>query len=136
MGIDCGWDLRERAPNGDLQPNPKKFPLGIKHVADYVKSLGAGYEHPPLLCSHIFAAAVRGCVLTARRVVNCRLSLCQAAQTRNYSEHDTGDCCGGPGMKGFEDQDAKFYKDVRPSRRHPPICVVAKHNRQVKRCVE
>ena len=27
-----------------------------------------------------------------------------------YSEHDTGDCCGGPGMKGHEDQDAAFYK--------------------------
>jgi alpha-galactosidase len=26
VGIDCGWDLRERAANGDLQPNPKKFP--------------------------------------------------------------------------------------------------------------
>ena len=27
-----------------------------------------------------------------------------------YSEHDLGDCCGGPGMKGHEDQDAAFYQ--------------------------
>jgi hypothetical protein len=76
VGIDCGWDLRERAPNGDLQPNPKKFPKGIKHVADYVNSLGDGL---------------------------LKLGI--------YSEHDKADCCGGPGMKGFEDQDARFYKE-------------------------
>ena len=75
VGIDCGWDLRERAANGDLQPDPKKFPQGIKHVADYVKSLGDGL---------------------------LKLGI--------YSEHDKADCCGGPGMKGFEDQDAAFFK--------------------------
>ena len=37
-----GWDLHERAPNGELQPNPRKFPKGIKAVADYVKGLGDG----------------------------------------------------------------------------------------------
>ena len=26
-----------------------------------------------------------------------------------YSEHATEDCCGGPGMRGFEDQDARFF---------------------------
>ena len=26
-----------------------------------------------------------------------------------YSEHATEDCCGGPGMRGFEDQDASFF---------------------------
>jgi hypothetical protein len=62
------------APNGDLQPNPQKFPQGIKHVADYIKSLGDGL---------------------------LKLGI--------YSEHDKADCCGGPGMKGFEDQDAKFF---------------------------
>eukprot|EP01043_Picozoa_sp_COSAG02_P011969 COSAG02_NODE_451_length_22060_cov_6.853513_12_plen_216_part_00 len=75
VAIDCGWDLRTRAPNGDLQPDPKKFPQGIKHVADYVKSLGDGL---------------------------LKLGI--------YSEHDTADCCGGPGMKGFEDVDAAFFK--------------------------
>ena len=24
VGIDCGWDLPARAPNGDLQPDPAK----------------------------------------------------------------------------------------------------------------
>ena len=75
VGIDCGWDLRERSPTGDLQPDPKKFPNGIKHVADYVNSLGDGL---------------------------LKLGI--------YSEHDTADCCGGPGMKGHEDQDAAFFK--------------------------
>jgi len=28
-----------------------------------------------------------------------------------YSEHQDADCCGGPGMKGFEDKDAAFYKE-------------------------
>ena len=66
------------APNGDLQPNPQKFPQGIKHVADYIKSLGDGL---------------------------LKLGI--------YSEHDKADCCGGPGMKGFEDQDAKFFAKER-----------------------
>jgi alpha-galactosidase len=42
VGIDCGWDLHKRAANGDLQPDPKKFPDGILHVANYVKGLGGG----------------------------------------------------------------------------------------------
>ena len=36
VGIDCGWDLSKRDANGDLQPNPSKFPDGILHVAKYV----------------------------------------------------------------------------------------------------
>ena len=75
VGIDCGWNLRTRAANGDPQPDPKKFPDGILHVAKYVKGLGDGL---------------------------LKLGI--------YSEHATADCCGGPGMRGFEDQDAAFYK--------------------------
>jgi alpha-galactosidase len=75
VGIDCGWNLRARASSGDLQPDPKKFPDGIKHVSEYVTSRGDGL---------------------------LKLGI--------YSEHDTADCCGGPGMKGYEDQDAAFYK--------------------------
>jgi alpha-galactosidase len=28
VGIDCGWSLGDRAANGELQPDPKKFPSG------------------------------------------------------------------------------------------------------------
>ena len=94
VGIDCGWNLRTRAANGDLQPDPKKFPDGILHVAKYVKGLGDGL---------------------------LKLGI--------YSEHATADCCGGPGMRGFEDQDAAFYKangieylKVRPHRSPAARC--------------
>ena len=38
---DC-WELKERADNGTghQQPDPAKFPDGIKNVTDYVHSLG------------------------------------------------------------------------------------------------
>lgn len=75
MAIDCGWNLHTRDAQGNLQPDPKKFPNGILPVAKYVRGLGSGL---------------------------LKLGI--------YSEHSTGDCCGGPGMKGHEDQDAAFYK--------------------------
>ncbi|MFU8853327.1 NEW3 domain-containing protein [Micromonospora sp. SL1-18] len=40
VNLDGGWNLPERNAAGDLQPDPKKFPDGIKPVADYVHSLG------------------------------------------------------------------------------------------------
>jgi len=40
VNLDGGWDLRERSRTGELQPDPKKFPQGIKPVVDYVHSLG------------------------------------------------------------------------------------------------
>ena len=40
VNLDGGWDLIERGPQGELQPDPAKFPHGIKPVADYVHSLG------------------------------------------------------------------------------------------------
>ena len=36
--IDDHWELRERDAQGRLIPDPKKFPNGIKPVADYVHS--------------------------------------------------------------------------------------------------
>jgi alpha-galactosidase len=53
VNVDGGWDLRKRASDGSLQPDPKKFPQGIKPVADYVHALGlkfgiytsAGYKN-------------------------------------------------------------------------------------------
>ncbi|QFU88148.1 NPCBM/NEW2 domain-containing protein [Amycolatopsis sp. YIM 10] len=40
VNLDDCWALPERAPNGDLVPDPVRFPHGIKAVADYVHSKG------------------------------------------------------------------------------------------------
>lgn len=38
--IDGGWRDTKLGPNGELLPNPKKFPHGIKVLADYAHSKG------------------------------------------------------------------------------------------------
>jgi alpha-galactosidase len=38
--IDDGWESKQRDNEGNLVPDPKKFPKGIKVVADYVHSKG------------------------------------------------------------------------------------------------
>lgn len=38
--IDDCWALRERGENGQMVPDPVKFPHGIKYVSDYVHSKG------------------------------------------------------------------------------------------------
>ena len=40
VNLDGGWDLRRRSAGGAIQPDPAKFPQGIRPVADYVHSLG------------------------------------------------------------------------------------------------
>ncbi|HLJ98278.1 MAG TPA: glycoside hydrolase family 27 protein, partial [Streptosporangiaceae bacterium] len=40
VNIDDCWAMPNRDANGNLVPNPAKFPDGIKPVADYVHSLG------------------------------------------------------------------------------------------------
>jgi len=40
VNLDGGWNLHKRDSSGNLQPDPAKFPQGIKPVADYVHSLG------------------------------------------------------------------------------------------------
>ncbi|TMD86284.1 MAG: glycoside hydrolase family 27 protein [Chloroflexi bacterium] len=40
VNLDGGWNLMHRSSSGYLQPDPAKFPQGIKPVADYVHSLG------------------------------------------------------------------------------------------------
>ena len=40
INIDDCWMLHERDANGDLVPDPVKFPHGLKYVADYVHSKG------------------------------------------------------------------------------------------------
>ena len=38
--LDDGWMTRERDTNGNLVPDPIKFPSGMKALADYVHSKG------------------------------------------------------------------------------------------------
>lgn len=38
--IDDCWSLKERDENGRLVPDPKKFPHGMKYIADYIHSKG------------------------------------------------------------------------------------------------
>ncbi|AXB48529.1 alpha-galactosidase [Amycolatopsis albispora] len=40
VNLDDCWALPERAPNGDLVPDPVRFPGGIKALADYVHGKG------------------------------------------------------------------------------------------------
>jgi alpha-galactosidase len=40
VNLDGGWDELARGPQGELQPDPAKFPHGIKPIADYVHALG------------------------------------------------------------------------------------------------
>lgn len=40
INLDAGWDLPDRDAQGELQPDPSKFPDGIAPVAAYVHSLG------------------------------------------------------------------------------------------------
>ncbi|ETK36834.1 ricin-type beta-trefoil lectin domain protein [Microbispora sp. ATCC PTA-5024] len=40
VNIDDCWSTKSRNANGDLVPDPQKFPNGIKAVADYVHSKG------------------------------------------------------------------------------------------------
>jgi alpha-galactosidase len=40
VNVDDCWALPNRDANGNLVPDPVKFPHGIKAVADYVHSRG------------------------------------------------------------------------------------------------
>ncbi|MFC0108572.1 NPCBM/NEW2 domain-containing protein [Kibdelosporangium aridum] len=40
VNLDDCWALPQRGPDGNLVPDPVRFPNGIKHVADYVHSKG------------------------------------------------------------------------------------------------
>ncbi|MBO0864566.1 MAG: alpha-galactosidase, partial [Mycobacterium sp.] len=40
VDLDGGWNLLGRGSDGELLPDPSKFPDGIKPLADYVHSLG------------------------------------------------------------------------------------------------
>lgn len=38
--LDDGWMAKERDANGNLVPDPIKFPKGLKHLSDYIHSKG------------------------------------------------------------------------------------------------
>lgn len=40
INLDDGWMLRERDADGNLVPDPEKFPNGLKHLADYLHERG------------------------------------------------------------------------------------------------
>ncbi|XP_060599688.1 alpha-N-acetylgalactosaminidase-like isoform X1 [Ruditapes philippinarum] len=40
VAIDDCWMTSERGPDGKLQPDPVRFPNGMKHLADYIHSKG------------------------------------------------------------------------------------------------
>ncbi|KAM9305784.1 alpha-N-acetylgalactosaminidase [Gastrophryne carolinensis] len=40
ISIDDCWSLKQRDSNGQLQPDPERFPSGIKSLADYLHSRG------------------------------------------------------------------------------------------------
>ncbi|MFA5256508.1 MAG: alpha-galactosidase, partial [Opitutales bacterium] len=41
--LDDGWMTRERDADGDLIPDPAKFPNGMKHLADYLHGEGFSF---------------------------------------------------------------------------------------------
>ena len=38
--VDDAWLLQKRDENGDLQPNPERFPSGMKALGDYIHERG------------------------------------------------------------------------------------------------
>lgn len=40
INLDDGWMMMERDENGDLVPDPEKFPNGLKHLSDYLHERG------------------------------------------------------------------------------------------------
>lgn len=40
INLDDGWMMRERDPEGNLVPDPEKFPNGLKYLADYLHERG------------------------------------------------------------------------------------------------
>ena len=93
VGIDCGWNLRTRAANGDLQPDPKKFPDGILHVAKYVKGLGDGLLKLGIYSEHATADCCGGPrpIVRLRMFFSMRSSLKPREITRLFA---TGDGSG------------------------------------------
>lgn len=46
--MDDLWQARQRADNGKPLPDPKRFPNGLRPVADYVHSKGMKFDFTPM----------------------------------------------------------------------------------------
>jgi len=49
--VDDCWLANSRDENGRLQPDPARFPRGMKHLADYVRTIGS-YSALSLIQNH------------------------------------------------------------------------------------
>ena len=83
--IDDWWSLKERDENGRLQPDPAKFPDGIKEVADYL--------------------------LTLNRIHHISFfnQLCASSFDKNYDSN----WCGGTGLMLSANYKGEFYPCIR-----------------------
>lgn len=57
--IDDCWSLKERNENGHLVADPKKFPHGMKAVADYIHDQGTEIWYV-FLCRHPHLCRISG----------------------------------------------------------------------------
>ena len=48
INIDDEWAEKERAPNGSLVPDRRKFPSGLRALSDYIHSRGLKFGAPSL----------------------------------------------------------------------------------------
>eukprot|EP00038_Savillea_parva_P020142 m.30502 g.30502 ORF g.30502 m.30502 type:complete len:465 (-) comp4717_c0_seq1:3121-4515(-) len=40
VNVDCGWSAMNRTEDGDIQPDPDRFPSGMKSLGDYIHARG------------------------------------------------------------------------------------------------
>ena len=95
VNIDDCWSLRERDADGNLVPDPAKFPNGIKAVADYVHGKGlklgiyAERRHQDLRRAFPAASATRSTTPSCSRPGASTTSSTTTATTRPRSQRDS-----------------------------------------------
>lgn len=60
VNLDCGWAARNRSASGHIVPDPRKFPNGLKPLADWVHAQGLLFgicEFLPPRCLSAFVRA-------------------------------------------------------------------------------
>lgn len=85
---DC-WELEQRAKNGTgpQQPDPTKFPQGIKNVTDYVHGLGLKFGLYTAQASKTCGGKAGSCGFE-------HLDAAQYAEWGVYALHPSPPCCG------------------------------------------